>query len=67
MRATPDFAKQSCQILALDVVLVLIAWIAAACLCFLCLTGFAYGIPVADVSAQGPKLGKMCSCHESRS
>lgn len=67
MRATPDFAKQSCQILALDVVLALIAWIAAACLCFLCLTGFAYGIPVADVSAQGPKLGKMCSCHESRS
>lgn len=56
MRATPDFAKQSCQILALDVVLVLIAWIAAACLCFLCLTGFAYGIPVADVSAQGAKL-----------
>ncbi|CAK9015225.1 unnamed protein product [Durusdinium trenchii] len=56
VRATPDFAKQSCQILALDVVLVLIAWIAAACLCFLCLTGFAYGIPVADVSAQGAKL-----------
>ncbi|CAK9015196.1 unnamed protein product, partial [Durusdinium trenchii] len=47
---------KNCEILALDVVLALIAWIAAACLCFLCLTGFAYGIPVADVSAQGAKL-----------
>ena len=56
IRSTPDDAKQSCQVLAMDVVFAVIFWSACSCLCFLLLVGVSGRIPISDVSAQGKKV-----------
>lgn len=56
IRATPDAMRQSCQILAMDMVFALILWMTLASLCFLLFTGFSGRIPISDLSAQGEKL-----------
>ena len=56
IRSTPDDAKQSCQVLAMDVVFAVIFWSACSCLCFLFLVGVSGRIPISDVSAQGKKV-----------
>ncbi|CAK9100504.1 unnamed protein product [Durusdinium trenchii] len=56
IRSTPDDKKQSCQVLAMDVVLGLIFLSTCSCFSFLSLTGFSGRIPISDVSAQGQKV-----------
>lgn len=63
LRARPDATKQSCQILALDIILGVICWMTVACLCFLSLTGFFGYLPISDVSLQGEKSVITTSIH----
>lgn len=56
IRSTPDAAKQTCQILTMDIVFALVCSITSACFVFLCWTGFYGRIPISDVSPQGPKI-----------
>ena len=56
IRATPNVAKQFCQVDIMNVLLAVLFVVTAICMCFLCLLGWHGRTAIADLSSQGQKL-----------
>ena len=56
IRSTPDATKQTCQVLAMDLVFAALLWLSSSCFCSLISTGIFNRLPISDVSAQGQKF-----------